>query len=66
MMGSHLVVVRDPSSIRASLDLESIDEPVSLFLCQETASLRAIWDKEESNYAGDDRQEAFDDEDPIC
>jgi hypothetical protein len=64
MMGRHLVIVRDPSSIRAGLDLKSIDEPIPFIFRQEAASLRTVRDKQESNYAGDDRQKTFDDEDP--
>lgn len=65
VMSLHLVVVRDSTSIRAGLDLKSIDEPVSLFFRQEAASLRTVWNKEDGNQAGDDRQETFDDEYPL-
>ena len=65
VMSLHLIIVRDSASIRTSLDLKSINEPVPLFLRQEAASLRAVWDKEDSNHGGDNGQEAFDDKYPL-
>lgn len=58
------IFVRDSSLARAGLNLESIDDPISLFPSQKAAGLWTIRYKNESNDGANNRQKSFNDKDP--